>query len=535
MNNHRIQFEKELCDRSISDDLEEAVQEWRTLHHHKYKEPQYCICGHHIKHVIPIFNIHNHKCFLVGDSCAKKHNIKEHLSNELLFSYLNGLLEETTDLYDIDIDSQIVPFINTEHQHLKQLLVENDEVNYFDVVLPLCKLNENIDDLIQKFGFDLVEIHNSIIADVYLMNEKITALENGAKSEKKHKHKKSKKHKKKKSPQPIQLEPLDISNSETSSTSEETETYFESPFEPSYNEIIQNVLESILEKMENPEYLEENSIPENEGQNENFVDGSQTLENNSVLENTFEDLGEPKIENIELESLEEIPEKTEDGSPTLENDSDFETISEDLGEPKMELIRTEYLEEIENKESLEENLIPKNEGQNENFVDCSPTLENDSVLEKTIEVDEEIFMEELENREYLEEIEEKIEDGSPTLENDSLSENTAENLEESKIEFLTSDSSEESENQESLGKTDSSSQTSLYDFDNDVEDRAPYRYRFQTKLGKEVGEIIDRVRTSIRELRRDMNDYSNRVRKAKLESDKRHAEIQEKYDYVMNI
>ena len=438
MNNHRIQFEKELCDRSISDDLEEAVQEWRTLHHHKYKEPQYCICGHHIKHVIPIFNIHNHKCFLVGDSCAKKHNIKEHLSNELLFSYLNGLLEETTDLYDIDIDSQIVPFINTEHQHLKQLLVENDEVNYFDVVLPLCKLNENVDDLIQKFGFDLVEIHNSIIADVYLMNEKITALENGAKSEKKHKHKKSKKHKKKKSPQPIQLEPLDISNSETSSTSEETETYFESPFEPSHNEIIQNVLESILEKMENPEYLEENLIPENEGQNENFVDGS-------------------------------------------------------------------------------------------------PTLENDSVLEKTIEIDEEIFMEELENREYLEEIEEKIEEGSPTLENDSLSENTAENLEESKIEFLTSDSSEESENQESLGKTDSSSQTSLYDFDNDVEDRAPYRYRFQTKLGKEVGEIIDRVRTSIRELRRDMNDYSNRVRKARLESEQRHAEIKERYDYVMNL
>ena len=124
------------------------------------------------------------------------------------------------------------------------------------------------------------------------------------------------------------------------------------------------------------------------------------------------------MENIELESLEEIPEKPEDGSPTLENDSDFETISEDLGEPKMEIIRTEYLEEIENQESLEENLIPKNEGQNENFVDCSPTLENDSVLEKTIEVDEEIFMEELENREYLEEIEEKIEDGSPTLEND---------------------------------------------------------------------------------------------------------------------
>ena len=87
--NHRQIFENELLERSVSSEIETAILEWRTLHHKRHKEPQFCICGQHVKHVIPIFNIHNHQFFTVGHTCANKHNIKQHLSNETLFLFLN--------------------------------------------------------------------------------------------------------------------------------------------------------------------------------------------------------------------------------------------------------------------------------------------------------------------------------------------------------------------------------------------------------------------------------------------------------------
>ena len=33
-------FEKELLEKSVSNDIETAILEWRTLHHIKHEEPQ---------------------------------------------------------------------------------------------------------------------------------------------------------------------------------------------------------------------------------------------------------------------------------------------------------------------------------------------------------------------------------------------------------------------------------------------------------------------------------------------------------------
>ena len=489
----REKFEGELLKRSLANDIETATLEWRTLHHQKHETPQFCICGHHVKHVIPIFNIHTHQLFNIGNTCASKHNIKTHLSNETLFMFLNSLIDDPTTIETklVDIRVHLSEFIREHHLHLKKLMTESDDINYFDIVLPLCKLNENVDELIHKFHFDLVELHNLIINDVYFMNEKIKKAEKAAQSNKK-KPKRKRHHKKKKND--ISLENLNIER--VVDTSNNVETFFESPTPSTGYDVSENLIDTDFEEFE----------------------GSQIVENETSLETTQEYLGD--IENQEIEGSQMLECESLE---ILECETSLETTQEYLEESILENNTTEYLEEIENQEFEGSQML---ECESLKIVECETSLET--------------------TQEYLEEIENQEFEGSQMLENETPSKTTYEYLEESIIKFLTTDSSEVNETslettQEYLGESILENNTTEYlgEFENqEIETfgrsenetslEVDY-YVYQTEIGKGIGYRLERLRQNIRSLRIEVREFSELIQKTNYESKKRIDEMRLKY------
>jgi hypothetical protein len=86
------------------------------------------------------------------------------------------VIDEGRILSDGHFSVELLHYIEDVQNNLYDKLISSETVDYYDVMLPFCKLRDGVKDLIDNYGFDdtYISLYNRIVANVYEMNAKIT-------------------------------------------------------------------------------------------------------------------------------------------------------------------------------------------------------------------------------------------------------------------------------------------------------------------------------------------------------------------------
>jgi hypothetical protein len=152
--------------------IESIKNEWIPFLNITELHPESCICGHKIKHITYLFNIHNKHILFIGSSCCKKYGLLEkHLENDLL----SHILKTQISRHSFEKNENIVLLKNSLDILIKEYIFEkfrlythkysremDENSYYFDVFKPLKKMEKDILELIEKYNFDLVDYYDEI-------------------------------------------------------------------------------------------------------------------------------------------------------------------------------------------------------------------------------------------------------------------------------------------------------------------------------------------------------------------------------------
>jgi hypothetical protein len=157
---------------SPSSNIETIKNEWIPFLNITELHLESCICGHKIKHITYLFNIHNKNIVFMGSSCCKKYGLLEkHLENDLL----SHILKTQISQHSFEKNENIVLLTNSLDFLMKEYIFEkfklctykysremDENSYYFDVFKPLKKMEKDILELIEKYNFDLVQYYDEI-------------------------------------------------------------------------------------------------------------------------------------------------------------------------------------------------------------------------------------------------------------------------------------------------------------------------------------------------------------------------------------
>ena len=157
---------------SPSSNIETIKNEWIPFLNITELHLESCICGHKIKHITYLFNIHNKHIVFMGSSCCKKYGLLEkHLENDLL----SHILKTQISQHSFEKNENIVLLTNSLDFLMKEYIFEkfklctykysremDENSYYFDVFKPLKKMEKDILELIEKYNFDLVQYYDEI-------------------------------------------------------------------------------------------------------------------------------------------------------------------------------------------------------------------------------------------------------------------------------------------------------------------------------------------------------------------------------------
>lgn len=93
-NSNHDQFKSELIQMSVSDNWNNAIQEWRVVDIYKLssdEEDEFCLCGHPIRNICVVSNTVNEKQCNVGNICVKKFISEE---PDQIFSSLDRIISD---------------------------------------------------------------------------------------------------------------------------------------------------------------------------------------------------------------------------------------------------------------------------------------------------------------------------------------------------------------------------------------------------------------------------------------------------------
>ena len=157
---------------SPSSNIETIKNEWIPFLNITELHLESCICGHKIKHITYLFNIHNKHIVFMGSSCCKKYGLLEkHLENDLL----SHILKTQISQHSFEKNENIILLTNSLDFFIKEYIFEkfklcthkysremDENSYYFDVFKPLKKMEKDILELIEKYNFDLVQYYDEI-------------------------------------------------------------------------------------------------------------------------------------------------------------------------------------------------------------------------------------------------------------------------------------------------------------------------------------------------------------------------------------
>ena len=170
---NKYKFNYNLLSASNSKDIEIAKNEWFIIcKHTRDLTDGHCICGHMVKHVNYMFNIHNNKTIIVGSECYKKFNMtNKELSNKIMKLILTKIL--------IKGEYKLIDDIDEYSNLIKQELINyyKDKINYSKNIDELLKLKQEINDLMKEYNIIyLNSILDEIDNRIYDINKKINYL-----------------------------------------------------------------------------------------------------------------------------------------------------------------------------------------------------------------------------------------------------------------------------------------------------------------------------------------------------------------------
>ena len=157
---------------SPSSNIETIKNEWIPFLNITELHLESCICGHKVKHITYLFNIHNKNILFMGSSCCKKYGLLEkHLENDLL----SHILKTQISQHSFEKNENIILLTNSLDFLIKEYIFEkfklcthkysremDENSYYFDVFKPLKKMEKDILELIEKYNFDLVQYYDEI-------------------------------------------------------------------------------------------------------------------------------------------------------------------------------------------------------------------------------------------------------------------------------------------------------------------------------------------------------------------------------------
>ena len=159
---NKFNFNSNLLKASISQNIEDAKKEWFIICKHKRADQEcQCICGHLVKCVVYMYNIHNNKNIIVGSVCCKKFNMsKKQLPNKILKNILNKIFIKGKYKSIDDIDK----YCNEIQEELSTYFKNKIKTQDIDI---LDEVKKEIDDLIKNYNINylseiLEEVNNKI-------------------------------------------------------------------------------------------------------------------------------------------------------------------------------------------------------------------------------------------------------------------------------------------------------------------------------------------------------------------------------------
>ena len=169
-------FEEGLLQCSQNKELNHCKKEWKIFSKEHFNESQFCICKHLVHNITFLYNIHNRRVITIGTSCCKKYGLNLHLENGLLRTIL--LQNISMDLSaEGCLEGFVTDFIDDKQADLMEKIAASvDEINYFDVIDPFCRLRDDVYNLVHVFGFNLRSSLEEINNNMNIMLERIDAL-----------------------------------------------------------------------------------------------------------------------------------------------------------------------------------------------------------------------------------------------------------------------------------------------------------------------------------------------------------------------